>query len=159
MQVGVPVPIFDKNQGNILNANGTLMRAAQEAARVQNDLATKLADATERYANASNLVEMYRDHILPDQARAYRGVYERHQQQPDLVGFADVVTAQQTLLVSIGIYINSLATRWQAFTEVGSLIQAETIGGIEAIMQSGEMIQPEETPMVVPPLPTLELNR
>jgi hypothetical protein len=86
-------------------------------------------------------------------------VYERHQQQPDLVGFADVVTAQQTLLVSIGIYINSLATRWQAFTEVGSLIQAETIGGIEAIMQSGEMIQPEETPMVVPPLPTLELNR
>ena len=159
MQVGVPVPIFDKNQGNILNATGTLMRAAQEAARVQNDLATKLADATERYANASNLVEMYRDHILPDQARAYRGVYERHQQQPDLVGFADVVTAQQTLLVSIGIYINSLATRWQAFTEVGSLIQAETIGGIEAIMQSGEMIQPEETPMVVPPLPTLELNR
>ena len=159
MQVGVPVPIFDKNQGNILNAHGTLMKAAQEAARVQNDLATKLADATERYANASNLVEMYRDHILPDQARAYRGVYERHQQQPDLVGFADVVTAQQTLLVSIGIYINSLATRWQAFTDVGSLIQAETIGGIEAIIQSGEMIQQEETPMVVPPLPTLELNR
>ena len=159
MQVGVPVPIFDKNQGNILNAHGTLMKAAQEAARVQNDLATKLADATERYANASNLVEMSRDHILPDQARAYRGVYERHQQQPDLVGFADVVTAQQTLLVSIGIYINSLATRWQAFTDVGSLIQAETIGGIEAIIQSGEMIQQEETPMVVPPLPTLELNR
>jgi len=159
MQVGVPVPIFDKNQGNILNAHGTLMKAAQEAARVQNDLATKLADATERYANASNLVEMYRDHILPDQARAYRGVYERHQQQPDLVGFADVVTAQQTLLVSIGIYINSLATRWQAFTDVGSLIQAETIGGIEAIIQSGEMIHQEETPMVIPPLPTLELNR
>jgi cobalt-zinc-cadmium efflux system outer membrane protein len=159
MQVGIPVPIFDKNQGNILNANGTLMKASQEAARVQNDLATKLADATERYANASNLVEMYRDHILPDQARAYRGVYERHQQQPDLVGFADVVTAQQTLLVSIGIYINSLAIRWQAFTDIGSLIQAETIGGIEAIIQSGEMIREEETPMVVPPLPTLELNR
>ena len=131
MQVGVPVPIFDKNQGNILNAHGTLMKASQEAARVQNDLANRLADAIERYGNARNVVQMYRDHVLPDQARAYRGVYERHEQQPDFVGFADVVTAQQTLLVSIGAYTNSLAARWQALTDIGSLLQLETLSSME----------------------------
>lgn len=153
MQVGVPVPIFDKNQGNILNAHGTLMKASQEAARVQNDLATRLADAVERYSNTSNIAQMYRDHILPDQARAYRGVYERHQQQPDLVGFADVVTAQQTLLMSIGVYINSLVARWQAFTDIGSLIQAESIEGIEAVLQNGTSVYEEPT---IPPGPASE---
>jgi cobalt-zinc-cadmium efflux system outer membrane protein len=150
-QVGVPVPVFDKNQGNIMNAHGTLLKASQEASRVQNDLASRLADAIERYKNASNIVQMYRDHILPDQARAYRGVYERHQQQPDLVGFADVVTAQQTLLVSINTYISSLATRWQALTDIGSLLQIETLDGMQAMTQpSGdlEVDLPEPLPAV-----------
>jgi cobalt-zinc-cadmium efflux system outer membrane protein len=157
MQVGVPVPIFDKNQGNILNAHGTLMKASQEAARVQNDLATRLSDAVERYANASNIVHMYRDHVLPDQARAYRGVYERHQQQPDIVGFADVVTAQQTLLMSIGTYINSLAARWLAFTDIGALIQAETLDEIENVIREGGGATPaevrDESIPIVPPGP------
>lgn len=150
MQIGVPVPIFDKNQGNILNAHGTLLKASQEAARVQNALATTLADAVERYSNTSNVVQMYRDHVLPDQARAYRGVFERHQQQPDLVGFADVVTAQQTLLTSIGVYINSLVARWQAFTDIGSLIQAESIEGIEAVIQSDTTTDDDSLPTILP---------
>ena len=120
---------------------------------MQNELASRLADAVERYSNTSNIAQMYRDHILPDQARAYRGVYERHQQQPDLVGFADVVTAQQTLLMSIGVYINSLVARWQAFTDIGSLIQAESIAGIEAVLQNGTSIY--EEPMI-PPGPASE---
>lgn len=157
MQVGVPVPVFDRNQGNILNAHGSLMKASQEAARVQNDLATRLADAIERYENASSMVAMYRDHILPDQARAYRGVYERHQQQPEIVGFADVVSAQQTLLNSIGIYIGSLATRWQALTEITSLLQIESLEGLQAAMLTSPGISPDltpKTPQLIPPSPT-----
>ena len=111
MQVGVPVPIFDRNQGNILNAQGTLMKTAQEAPRIQNDLANRLADAVERYENARNLTDLYRQNILPDQARTFRGLYERHQQQPDIVGFVEVVNAQQTLLASINVYINTLSLR------------------------------------------------
>lgn len=162
MQVGVPVPVFDRNQGNILNAHGSLLKAAQEAARVQNDLATRLADAIERYENASSMVTMYRDHILPDQARAYRGVYERHQQQPDIVGFADVVSAQQTLLNSIGIYIGSLATRWQALTDVASLLQIETLEGLQAVMLTGSSMSPELTPdapQLIPPSPAANQPR
>ena len=159
VQAGFPLPIFDANQGNIMNAQGTLIRASQETARVQNDLAGLLASAIERYANSSNTIQLYRDHVLPDQARAYRGVYERHQQQPDIVGFADVVNAQQMLLMSIGTYINTLGVRWQAFTEIGELIQAETIEGIEAVVRTGSMIVEsthveEDSPKPVPPEPT-----
>jgi cobalt-zinc-cadmium efflux system outer membrane protein len=140
MQVGVPVPIFDRNQGNILNAQGTLMKSAQQANRVQNDLANRLADAVERYENARNLTDLYRDHILPDQARAFRGLYERHQQQPDVVGFVDVVNAQQTLLNSINVYISTLSLRWTALTDIGSLLQIETLEGIQALLETGSPI-------------------
>jgi hypothetical protein len=47
-QVGIPVPIFDRNKGNILTARGTLIRATQEIPRVENDLRMRLADAFER---------------------------------------------------------------------------------------------------------------
>lgn len=137
MQIGVPVPIFDRNQGNIVNAQANVIKTAHEAARVRNDLANRLADAIERYENARNLTELYRQHILPDQARAFRGIYERHQQQPDVVGFVDVVNAQQTLLNSINIYISNLSLRWGALTEIGALLQVETLDGIKAVLETG----------------------
>ena len=147
VQVGVPVPIFDRNQGNILNAQGTLMKTAQEAPRIQNDLANRLADAVERYENARNLTELYRQNILPDQARTFRGLYERHQQQPDIVGFVEIVNAQQTLLNSINVYINTLSLRWTALTDIGSLLQIETLEGIQSLLETGSPIP------VVEPLP------
>jgi cobalt-zinc-cadmium efflux system outer membrane protein len=153
MQIGVPVPIFDRNQGNILNAQGVLLRSAHEAPRVRNDLANKLADAIERYENARNLTELYQANILPDQARAFRGLYERHQQQPDVVGFVDVVNAQQTLLSSINTYINTLALRWGALTDIGALLQIESIEGIQALLETGAPIP--VNPEVRDDLPTL----
>ncbi|MBS0204764.1 MAG: TolC family protein [Planctomycetes bacterium] len=158
IQVGVPVPIFDRNQGNILGAHGTLLKTAREASRVQNDLAARLADAVERYENARNQTELYRNNILPDQARAFRGLYERRQQQPDQVGFVDVVNAQQTLLASINIYISTLSQRWSALTDVGALLQIETLEGIQALLDTGvpiEVIAPEgeDSPTMLPPSP------
>ncbi len=147
MQVGVPVPIFDRNQGNILNAQGTLMKTAQEAPRIQNDLANRLADAVERYENARNLTELYRQNILPDQARTFRGLYERHQQQPDIVGFIEIVNAQQTLLASINAYINTLSLRWTALTDIGSLLQIESLEGIQSLLATGSPIP------VIEPIP------
>ena len=102
LQLGVPVPVFDRNVGGIMQAQGLLVKAEQQNARVRNDLTVTLADAFERYENNRAILEYYRVSILPDQARAYRGTYERHQQQPDRVGFADVVVAQQTYATAIG---------------------------------------------------------
>ncbi len=157
MQIGVPVPIFDRQQGNIMNAQGTVLKSAQEAPRVQNDLANKLADAVERYENARNLAELYREHILPDQARAFRGLYEQHQ-QTEAVGFVDVVTAQQTLLNSINVYISTLTLRWIALTDIGALLQIETLEGIQSLLETGSPIPfvPEndpESPEMLPPSP------
>src|SRR5262249_20124243 len=48
-EVSFPLPIFDRNKGGIIQAQGNLIRAVEEAHRVRDDLTIRLADAFERY--------------------------------------------------------------------------------------------------------------
>jgi cobalt-zinc-cadmium efflux system outer membrane protein len=121
--VGVPVPIFNRNQGNIMRARAELDRAAAESAKVSNDLTARVAEAFERYDNQRRQLVYYRDHILPDQVRAYRGVYGRHRQDADKVGFGEVITAQQTLVGVTAAYLQTLRDAWTAVVDLGKLAQ------------------------------------
>jgi outer membrane protein, heavy metal efflux system len=132
LQVGVPVPLFDRNRGGIRSAQAALVRAAEESHRVQLDLTGRLADVFARYESARTQLAFYRDQILPDQARAYRGVYERHQQEPDQVGFGDVVVAQQNLQAAVSGYIASLESQWQTYVELAALLQLEDLSQFPA---------------------------
>lgn len=131
IQVSVPVPVWDRNQGGIMQSQAQLMRAIEESHRVRNDLTSRLADAFERYENNRILLEYYRDHILPDQVRAYRGLYERHQLEPAMVGFVDIVNAQQTLASAITTYIATLGAQWTAVVDLSTLLQTDNLFGGE----------------------------
>lgn len=133
VQAGIPVPILDRNQGGIMQAEGQLIRARQQEQRVRNELQAALADAFERYENSRAVLEYYRVLILPDQARAYRGVYERHQQQPDRVSFGDVVNAQQTLALTTNNYLAALGSQWVAVTDLLNIMQVETIDELRQV--------------------------
>src|SRR5262249_6017644 len=69
----------------------------------------------------------YRQSILPNQARAYRAVYERYQHQPEKVSFNDVVTAQQTLSTALQTYLTVLAAQWTAVVDVANLLQNDSL--------------------------------
>ena len=126
-QLGMPVPVFDRNKGNILTARGSLVRATEEIPRVQNDLRSRLADAFERFETNRFQVGVSRDQILPDAVRTYRGTYERHTQAPEDVGFADVVVAQQNLLNAVSMYISALNGQWTAFVDIAGMLQVESL--------------------------------
>lgn len=126
-QLGIPLPIFDQNKGNILSARGMLVRATEEVTRVENDLRGRLAEAFERFDTSRFQVGAYRDQILPDSVRTYRGTYERHVQEPEVVGFADVVVAQQNMLNAVQTYIVALNGQWGAFVDIASLLQIDSL--------------------------------
>jgi cobalt-zinc-cadmium efflux system outer membrane protein len=129
-QIGLPLPFYDRNQGGIMQAQGLLVKALQQAMRMRNDLTVSLSDAFERYENNRLLLDFYRVQMLPDQARAYRGVYTRHQQQPDRVSFGDIVQAQQTLANAINAYIMTLNNQWIAATDLLNVVQVEDISDL-----------------------------
>jgi cobalt-zinc-cadmium efflux system outer membrane protein len=130
IQLGVPVPVWDQNKGNIIQAQGTLLRAVEEAHRVRDDLTNRLAAAFEQYENNRVLLEYYRDQILPDQVRAYRGIYLRYvgeQQATSPLAFGDVVQAQQTLVTTVTTYVTTLGSFWTAVVGVADLLQTDDL--------------------------------
>jgi cobalt-zinc-cadmium efflux system outer membrane protein len=141
-QIGMPLPILDRNKGNILSARGALRRATQEVTRVENDLRSRLAEAFGRFETNRFLVGTQRNQILPDSVRAYRGTYERHIQSQDEVGFTDVIVAQQNLLSSVAAYLTSLTGQWNAFVDIADLLQVDSLH--ELHLQLLDQVNPPE---------------
>lgn len=72
VNVGVRLPVFDKNQGNIRSARAQLARAQADVGRVELDLQRRLARAYARYQTTLAVVEMYSKGNLPDAREAFR---------------------------------------------------------------------------------------
>lgn len=142
LTVGVPLPVWDRNQGGIRQAQGHLLRATEEMHRVRSDLTERLAAAFARYDNNRVLLDYYRRYLLPDQVRAYRGAYERHQQEPDAVGFGDVVNAQQILANGVTGYVVALGDMWSAVVDISNLLQTNDLFQVGADVVDQECLPP-----------------
>lgn len=124
--VGFPFPIWDRNRGGILAAEGGLGRALEEPHRVEENLTTTLATAYASYKQNLDALEDYRRYILPDQVRYYRGVIVRR--DIDMAAqFGDVVTAQQALATSISSYLTTLGSLWSSVVSVADLLQTDDL--------------------------------
>lgn len=134
--VSVPVPVWDKNQGGILEAQARLIRAKEGVHRARTELTNSLAEAFERYESSKVLLGYYRDRILPDLVRVFRGVYDRYQQDPgggaggSPPGFTDVVVAQQNLAGAVNNYVTTLGQLWQATADIANHLQTLDLYGV-----------------------------
>jgi cobalt-zinc-cadmium efflux system outer membrane protein len=94
VQVGVRLPIFDKNQGNIHTARAQLAYAQAELRRVQLSLNQRLARVYGRYRAAVTTVETYRKDNLPDAKKAYELYLESFRKRR--AAWPQVLVAQRT---------------------------------------------------------------
>jgi cobalt-zinc-cadmium efflux system outer membrane protein len=94
VQIGLRLPIFDRNQGNIHAAQAQLARANAEVCRVELSLRDRLARAYARYRTAQATVKMYRDQNLPDAREAYRLYMESFQKRR--AAWPQVLVAQRS---------------------------------------------------------------
>lgn len=125
LQLGVPLPLFNRNQGNISSAQADLTAMQNRLSATRNDLVAQLAANYRRYSNGRQLAQVYRTDLLPSQVQAYRGVYERFRAVGGDVDFAQVVLAQQTLNQVISEYLDVLAESWQATADLSELLQVD----------------------------------
>ncbi|MCI0456022.1 MAG: TolC family protein [Gemmataceae bacterium] len=122
-QVSVPLPLFNRNQGNIRTAQAELGRAGQEVSRVRNDLGGRLAAAFGQYAAARQRAERYRSTILPRARESYRltllafrgGQFE----------YLRVLQAQRAVGEANLTYTQALFEQWRAASEVAGLLLEE----------------------------------
>ena len=128
--MSMPIPVWDRNQGNIMQAQAALVRLHGEVPRVQNDLTRTLADAYERYDNNRQLFVLYRDHTLPDLVQVYRGVYASFREE-GRNGLTELVVAEQNLATAVGTYITTLGQLWQGVVDVADLLQTPDLFGLQ----------------------------
>lgn len=65
VEIGAPIPIFNRNQGNIAAARAEYTRAVSESQRVESAILARLATVSQEYQNSMEAVELLRDKILP----------------------------------------------------------------------------------------------
>lgn len=146
VQVSAPVPVFNRNQGNIATAHAGLIRARQDLNDVNNTLMSQLAETYNQYATSRVISESYRTDVLPDQVRVYRGVYDRFLIDGQSIDFAQVIVAQQTLAQVISSYLQSLSDSWSATVDLAELLQVDDLMTMDGMAVTGtEMpVEPAE---------------
>lgn len=124
--VSAPLPFWDQNRGNILQAEAVLARAIEEPHRVQLALTNTLTTSYTNYKTNLDAIEYYRRYILPDQVRAYRGTLLRRQVDIN-AQFGDLIAAQQALATSVTTYLSLLGTLWSSVVSVADMLQTNDL--------------------------------
>ena len=128
LQIGVQLPISDRNQGNILSAQSQIGRAGQNLRVVENDLQARFAEAFGRYEANRVAAANYREVIIPNLGRAYRAIVRRYNvDEPGKVGFGDIVVAQGQLAAALQAYLTALSAQWQAVVDVANVAQLDDL--------------------------------
>jgi cobalt-zinc-cadmium efflux system outer membrane protein len=123
----VPLAIWNRNQGNIQAAQAELGVANFEVARVENDLADRVATAFRIYSAAQRRAERYRSDILPRAEETHElslkafkgGQFE----------YLRVIQAQRAVAEARLEYNKSLGEAWKAAAELSGLLLEESWPG------------------------------
>ena len=153
VQAGITIPVWDRNQGAIKQAQAALLWATEEEHRVYADLSSRLAEAFERYENNRALAE-YDHGILDDLSRVYtRTLLRFNTQSPtadDKIGFVDITTNQQLYVAAVTTYAGVLQAYWQAAVDVSSLLQTDDFFAGTAPIPSGPVPDMSHLPCAHP---------
>ena len=127
VQVGLitAIPIYNRNQGTIQEAQANLARTRAEIHQVELRLTERLATAFQRYQVAGQQTQAYQKQILPNARESLRLVrlgYERGDPKYD---YTAVLQAQHILFQAQLTYVQGLGDLWRAVSELVGLLQQD----------------------------------
>ncbi len=133
LEVGVNVPIFNRNQGGIAAAEGELAIAERDLQRLQLVLRSRFVASFREYRNAQQMVERYRTQVVPRARQAYEMYLSSFRQMA--AAYPQVLIAQRTLFQVEVEYARALGQLRQSAVGLrGFLLE----GGLDAIGNPGE---------------------
>ncbi len=124
--VSAPLPLFNRNRGNIINAEATLSQQQAEYRRLQLALTDQLATSFQQYASARNQVERLRE-ILPRTQENIELTTQAYKTGQTGFDFLRVRDAEQTYYQTRTSYIDSLTALRKVAIEIEDL---ELTGGL-----------------------------
>jgi cobalt-zinc-cadmium efflux system outer membrane protein len=120
LEIGIPLPLFDRQQGNLAAAAADVEQAEREAERLELAIRGDLASALKDYTDARAAVERYRERILP-RARQASEIYEKSFRQM-AAAYPQVLIAQRTLYRTRAEHVDALVALWRSAVVLDSLL-------------------------------------
>ena len=148
--VGVQIPIFNRNQGSIATSKADLERAQREVERVKLALRERAASIVQNYAYSQAATARYKNQMIPRAQKAYEMYAKKYQQMA--AAYPQVLIAQRTLMQLQVAYVNALESSATNSVALQSYLLTD---GLEAPSQPGEIDRPvremnvpfQQTPM------------
>ena len=137
--VGVTVPLWNRNRGGVTAAGADVSHARAEVARVELDLRWRFAELFRQYASAAGEGRAYRDEIAPRTEEAYRLLRDRYRELA--AEYTDVLAAQRRMLDVRERYLDALGRSWRAALLIDGLL----LDGALAAPGSGERPAPRRS--------------
>ena len=116
----LPVPLCNRNQGNVFAAKAQIGEAVGEVGRVQNDLVGRLAAAYSTFAAAGKRAEKYKAAILPKAERSYQLSLKAY--RGGQFEYLRVLQAQRAVAEARLEYLRSLGEAWRAASEIAGFM-------------------------------------
>ena len=136
-EVGVQLPLFNRNQGNIAEARAELDRAQLEKQRVELVLRERASSLLDQYATAKVISSQYRDSILPAAKKANTLLTEKYGMM--LAAYPRMLEARRKNFELEAEYVRTLETVWTtSFALQGFLLT----DGLEAPARPSEVDHP-----------------
>jgi outer membrane protein, heavy metal efflux system len=135
--VGVRIPIFNRNQGNIVTAKADVERAKREVERVKLVLRERAAGVVQNYTFSQTAVDRYKNQMIPRAQKAYEMYARKYQEMAS--AYPQVLIAQRTLMQLEVSYIMALETFATSSVSLQSYLLTD---GLEAPSQPGGIDQP-----------------
>ncbi|EGP46218.1 TolC family protein [Achromobacter insuavis] len=118
--VAIPLPLFDRNQGNVYSATMQSYKAQDLYRELESRLTADLLQSVSQFDLAANSVREYRDAVLPGATEAYDSA--RKGFEAGKVSFLEVLDAQRTLSQGNIGYLNVLASAYQAAADIDRIL-------------------------------------
>jgi cobalt-zinc-cadmium efflux system outer membrane protein len=144
--VSMPVPVWNRNQGNIRAAQAELGAAIQAVGQAENELAARVAAAYQTYAAARERASVYQKELIPRAEETYKlslAAFKGGQFE-----YLRVIQAQRAAAEARLELNRSLGDAWRAAAELSGLLLEDAW---PAAPPAGPMVPPAPPPGVKGP--------
>jgi cobalt-zinc-cadmium efflux system outer membrane protein len=135
--IGVRIPIFNRNQGNIATVKADVERSRREVERVKLVLRERAASVVQAYMFSQTAVDRYKNQMIPRAQKAYEMYTKKYQEMA--AAYPQVLIAQRTLMQLEVSYITALENFATSSLSLQSYLLTD---GLEAPSQPTGIDQP-----------------
>lgn len=138
LDMSIPIPIFDRNQGNRLEAQQRIYQARDQRMAIELQLRAELTRVYESLLAAQRETQVLRDEVLPGAQKAFELINRGY--QLGKFSFLEMLDAQRAYFQSRTLYVRALANYQRLVNALERLVATP----LEYFTQSSAVYPPEQ---------------